>query len=292
MQTLEYINLLGESLLFGGSPPYILSHIEGTESPTFNRKTSRGAGQRGETTTSLLQDDRKIDITFVLHAMGAHEMYRLHQELCGKLSASKAYNPATGDRAKVVYTNDLGQWWTWVVPNGPPKWNKRIQSINPALKMSFLGDSPYWMSMSEKSGSFGTVGTPWELPFELPIEFGSRQQAAVFEDEGDAPAPVRIRMQGEGEKPSLINETSGAVISLDMALPTGAELDISTDPDDLYVRMTYQGQTMNAYGLLDATTPISDFALLPGSNTIRYEAGGDSSKTDITISWQDRFEGV
>ena len=99
-------------------------------------------------------------------------------------------------------------------------------------------------------------------------------------------------MRGKGEKPAIFNRTTGKRIRLVSPLPQGAELSIDTDPDDLSVRMELNGETANAYGLLDVTTPLSDFSLAVGENEIAYEAGGPSAETTVALRWYSRFEGV
>lgn len=293
MQLLTYTNLAGESIHFGGSPPFVLDHIEGTEGTDISRKTFKGANQDGEQTESAIRTDRKIDVTFNLMTYGRSDMYRTRADLlCSVAGAEKAFDRNTGEKARLTYQNDFGTWWTWAVPKGAPKFSKRIQSIHPKLKMSFDCDSPYWFAMEEEKGGFDVAATSFHFPMRFPIRFGARETRATLINSGHARAPVRIVIRGEGEKPSVINRTTGRAITLTSPLGTGAILRINTDPTDLYVRMEADGVTVNAYGLLDATTPLSDFYLAPGPNVIEYQAGGAAAKTAISLYWRNRYEGV
>ena len=292
MQELIYTNLQGESACFGAAPPWILASLKGTESSDFTRKTVKGALQHGEQTASLLRQDRRLELTLNLFTFSRGDMYRQREALCGILSAEKAFDPVTGDRAKVVYHNDHGIWWTWAMPSGAPKWGKRIQNIQPSLKLSFDCDSPYWFSMEEQKGSFDISEDGFRFPIRFPVRFASRALDASMVNGGQAPAPLYIEILGQGEKPSLINQTTGKKLRLVSPLPVGTMLKISTDPDALYVRMVTEGVESNAFGLLDVTTPLTDFMLVPGVNVIAYDAGGAMAKTAIGMRWQDRFEGV
>jgi hypothetical protein len=293
MQLLTYHNLAGESVLFGAAPPFVLAHIDGTGNTSIERKTFRGANQDGQLTESVLRADRKVDITINIMTFGRSDMYRTRSdELCGALGAGKAFDRITGARARLEYQNDHGKWWTWAIPQGAPKFSKRAQNVHPDIKISFECDTPYWFSMDEKAAGFETSTITFRLPFRFPLRFGSRATEAVVMNSGHAPAPVRIEMHGEGEHPSIVNKTTGHRIALTSPLPAGAILRINTDPADLYVRMEADGAVTNAYGLLDVTTPVSEFLLVPGSNMIGYEPGGASSRTGIALHWHDRFEGV
>ncbi len=292
MQEIVYQNLAGEEVAFGASPPFLLEHPEGVGSPELDRKTLKGSLQDGETTVSALRQDRRLEVRFHLIATSRRSLYQLRGDLCGLLSSGKAFDPDTGERAKVFYRNDVGRWWTWAVPVGPPQWVKRTQSIHPALKISFACDSPFWFSPEENSGGFAVSGSGFHFPLRFPARFASRTSSVVLENRGHVAAPVRITMQGRGEKPALYNRTTGKRIQLVSPLPQGAVLDIDTDPDALRVQMALDGETTNAYGLLDVTTPLSDFTLAVGENDIIYEAGGGAAETSVALRWRNRYEGV
>ena len=292
MQLITYTNLQGESVTFGASPPWILGHVNGTESADFARKTIKGVQQHGERTDSLLRQDRKLDLTVTLYTLGRTEMYKQRERLCGLLSAGKAFDSETGERAKLTYENGYGKWWTWAVPDKIPQWTKRIKDIHPALKLSFHCDSPYWFTMEEKQGDFEQGEFAFELPFEFPIEFSARDSEGIFLNAGQAPTPVLIEMEGRGEVISIVNRTTGKAITLSSPVPSGALLRISTDPDDLYVRIIVNGEEMNAFGLLDPASTVAAFEFVPGENVITYESASASTETNVRITWHDRFEGV
>lgn len=292
MQEIVYQNLAGEEVAFGAAPPFLLERVEGAGSTELDRKTLKGSLQEGETTVSALRQDRRLDVRLHLYAYSPRSLYQLRGELCGLLSAGKAFDPDTGRRARLTYRNDAGTWWTWALPVGPPQWTKRARNVHPALKISFACDSPFWFSPEESSGGFDVSGSEFRFPLRFPTRFTSRSSFAVLLNRGQMAAPVRITMHGKGEKPVIVNRTTGKRIRLVSPLPQGAVLEIDTDPDDLRARMTLDGVTTNAYGLLDVTTPLSGFSLAVGENEIAYEAGGPSAETTVALRWYSRFEGV
>ncbi len=292
MQELTYVNLAGEAVTFGGFPPFVLESVKGTEAAGVDRKTLKAAFQDGARTVSALREDRSVDVTFHLLTYGRSELYRERARLSSVLSVGKGFDRDRGERARIIYQNDYGTWWTWALPGKMPAWPKRIQDIHASVKVSFDCDSPYWFAMEENSGSFESSNEGLKLPFAFPVQFGARNREAALINNGHAPAPLRIAVYGEGEKPTLNNLTTGAQIILVEPIPQGAVLHISTDPEDLYVQLETEEGISNAYGFLDVTTPISDFFLAPGVNQIAYEATGPEAKTRVALSWRDRLEGV
>ncbi len=292
MQIVTYENLLGESVVFGAAPPYVLAHVEGTESADVDRKTMKGALQHGETTESVLRQDRALELTINLITLSRVEMYHTRAQLCSALGAESAFDPQTGQRARIVYRNDFGQWWTWAVPRGAPKFQKRIQDIHPSMKITFDCDSPFWFSMKENHGGFSVGDVPFRMPLRFPLRFAAREAEVRLQNSGHVRTPVRIIAKGEGEKPSIVNQTTGKRISFIAPLPEGTEMEINTDPSDLFVRLRHNGTESNAFGYLEVSTPLTEFYLAPGPNLVAYESGSASQKTAVDIYWRDRFEGV
>ena len=77
------------------------------------------------------------------------------------------------------------------------------------------------------------------------------------------------------------------------AVPEGNTLVLNTDPARLDARIIDAGGVESgAFGKLSLDTPLADFTLRPGLNELRYEAGGASAQSEITVAWHAAFEGV
>lgn len=292
MQELTYINLRGEEARFGAERPYVFCALRGTEGAEVKYQAVRGAYRHGETTVGALREPRHLDLTMHIFAGSREELYRLRQELCGMLGAERALDAETGERARIVYQNDFGKWWTWAVPEGAPRWDKRLQDIHPELKIAFRCDSPFWYGMEEHSGGFVCKNEGFRLPLRFPMHFDKRVFQIDLMNGGHVAAPVEMTIWGKGETPSILNKTTGERLRLTAPLMDGAKLMLSTDPEDLYVLMETDGKKTNAYGLLDVETPVSAFTLAPGVNRVVYEPGGATAQSTIEIRWHDRYEGV
>ena len=77
------------------------------------------------------------------------------------------------------------------------------------------------------------------------------------------------------------------------AVPEGYTLILNTDPAALraYI-IDSDGIETAAFGKLILDTPLADFTLRPGRNELRYEAGGASAQSEITVKWRAAYEGV
>ena len=116
MQRLTYINLLGERAEFGRGAPYLLRSVRGVGACDNALTLTEDGARDGGRLLSLRREAREI--TAVIQILGATRqgLYESREALCRVLSPDLA---ADGEsRARLVYENDHGAWWTWVVPLG------------------------------------------------------------------------------------------------------------------------------------------------------------------------------
>lgn len=293
MQKLTYINILGESVAFCGAPPFILEKIRGT-GPTENNVTAiEGAYQDGDTTYGVRKGRREVDISFHIQGDDRADMYQKRMALCGLLAKDKAFDAARQMRGRIVYQNDHGQYWTWAVPEGHISFDNRIRDWQYSTPLSFRCERPYWSSMAQKMAVLAFSDAGFELPFEFPVAFGSREFRKQLANAGQVQTPVEITIEGMGETPALTNHSTGAKLRLTEPLPAGYILRINTDPAQLAVTVTDpDGAVDNAFGYLDPTGPLTAFTLRPGLNDIEYEPGSAAARSRISIQWYELYEGV
>ncbi len=293
MQKLTYTNILGESVMFYNAPPFILEKIRGTGA-TENVITAIGGYQQdGDATYTIRKNTRPIDLSFHVEGRGRGDMYEKRRALSAVLVRHKAFNPATGQKARLVYENDGGQWWTFAVPEGGVTFDNRIRDYHYSIPLSFRCESPYWFAMAQKQSVLAYSDTGFELPFGFPVAFGQREFRKTLENNGQVYTPVEMTIEGQGETPVIYNHSIGVFLALTEPLPAGYTLYMNTDPVSLAVTVTGpDGTTENAYGYLDPETALTAFTLRPGLNDVEYLPGGTAAKSRITIKWYERFEGV
>lgn len=291
MQKVTYINLLNESIVFGNTPPYILSSVTGLGAPDIDYETTRGAYQHGESIAGFRRAAPPVGVTFSIVETTREGLYQTRQALQGILSPDRAMDGEA--RATFIYENDFGRWYTPVMPDGGLAPDKRILNVQPLLKMSFKRESPFWYAMSDEGVEFSYTPGGFELPFSFPISFGSRDYSKDAVNAGHVNAPVEIWIECKGETPRLVNRSTGHAIELSGPVPTGNTLYIRTDPAHLDATLTDAGGVVTpAFGRLSLDTPMAEFYLRPGLNSLVYETGGEGSTSVIRVRWRPMFEGV
>lgn len=289
MQKLIYENIIGQQAVFLHAP-YVLCSLRGMGLNNVRVTASAGAYQQGESVLNLQREKRTVQATLHLMAQSRQEMYRLRSELCGILSPALAFDGER--RARLIYQNDYGTWWTWAVPQNGLNWGKRILDMQPSVTVDFVCESPYWFGQTSAAVLTGTLGG-LVLPVTLPFSLGKRSTEISLLNQGQTEAPVTIRMTGSGETPVLTNLRSGASLSLVQPLPEGDMLTLCTEPGSLRATVTHgDGSTENGFGLLDPTSSLLAFQLLPGMNTLHYRSREETARTLVRVEWNDCYEGV
>ena len=291
MQRLTYINLRGESLTFGRGAPYLLRSVRGVGA-CANAVTGTEDGMRdGKRLLSVRREEREI--TAALQILGATRrgLYESREALCRLLSPELAVDGES--RARLVYENDHGAWWTWAVPLGGLDWTSRAGDVHTGVNVRFQCESPFLYGSEAREAVFRQTSGGFRLPGRLPVRLGSQVFRMRVTNGGSAFAPCVVTVEGSGETPALVNRSTGASLRLVSPLPYGERLTIQTDPASLAVTLTRaDGGEENAFGYLDPLSSVAAFGLRPGENDIEYVPTGDRSRSVIRVRWYDTFEGV
>jgi len=290
MQKLTYINLNGDSAVFGGEPPYILEHVKGLGKPAVKIAATRGAYQNGDTARSALLEPRFVDLTFHIQGESRADLYQKREALMGLLAFGRAFD---GERqGRLLYQNDYGTWWIHAIPDGPDP-EKRLQNWLLSSKLSFRCSDPYWNAMNARTLALFMSDLSFRLPFRFPIRFGSRRFSGSAVNDGQTDAPVRITIYGSGETPSIVNHSTGARLTVSRAIAAGETLRVNTDPEALSVIVRRaDGNEEPAHGYLSLDTPLIGFTLRRGANDIEYLPSEPSKLSRVELSWNTRLEGV
>ncbi len=289
MQKLIYENIRGEQVVFCHAP-YVLASLKGMGLIDVDMSLSAGAYQQGESLLGFRREKRTVQLTLHVMAQSRQEMYRLRSYLCGILSPGLALEGHK--RARLIYENDDGVYWTWAMPESGLDWGKRILDIQPSVTLRFVCESPFWFGQTHGMVYLGTA-EGFSLPLKLPFRLGKRAPELRMENQGQTEAPVRLWLTGSGETPVLINQTTGAVLRLIQPLPVGDVLAICTEPGRLSARVHHgDGTEENGFGLLDPTASLRAFTLRPGVNRMIYDCPEKTARTQVRLEWNDCYEGV
>lgn len=290
VQKLIYQNLLGQQVVFCHAP-YVLCKLRGVGLNGLDVTAVNGAYQQGESITLLRRKGRKVKLTLHLMASSRDEMYRLRSELLGVLRPELAFDGT--NRARLIYENDYGRRWTWAAPESGLDWGDRKQDVHPSLTLNFRCESPYWFGIGRNETTFRARENGLTLPMKFPFKLGSKVFGRTAVNRGQSDTPVLVEIMGCGEKPRLVNDSTGREIALVNPLFSGEALTVNTDPAELSVLVTREdGSVESGYGLLEPTSSVAGFMLRPGENALRYVPDGENSASVIRVSWYDRYEGV
>lgn len=291
MQQLTYINLRGERLTFGRGAPYLLRSVRGVGACDNALTLTEDGARDGGRLMSLRREAREITAALQILGTTRRELYEGREALCRLLSPDLAVEGES--RARLVYENDAGTWWTWAVPLGGLDWTSRAGNAHTGVSVRFRCESPFLYGSEPREAVFRQTSGGFRLPGGLPLRLGSQVFQMRVTNGGSAFAPCEVTVEGSGETPALVNRTTGAALRLTTPLPYGRRLTIRTDPAALAVTLTDgQGSQENAFGYLDPLSSVAAFGLRPGENDIEYVPVGDRSRSVIRIRWYDTFEGV
>lgn len=292
MQKITYINLYGETIVFGRETPIIFASVTGMSRSSGKLITSQGAYQSGQTIYRAQLAARKVTVTFNIYGVAdREEMYKQRERIERVLAYHRCVKD--GKCGTLIYENDAGAWMIDAVPSSSVTYGKRFLNCLPNCKVSFTASGAYLRSQQSKKAKLRMGAGGFILPTALPITLGTRLFEGELRNEGTADSPVEIVIHGTGEAPMLVNHTTGAQIVVNHAIETGARLVINTDPDALSCVIYHaDGTQEDAFGYLDAQTAISAFLLQPGANNVEYIPSVPSTGSLVEITWHSMYEGV
>lgn len=197
MQQLTYINLRGERAVFGRGAPYLLRSVRGVGACGNALTLTEDGARDGGRLLSLRREAREI--TAVIQILGATRqgLYESREALCRVLSPDLA---ADGEsRARLVYENDHGAWWTWAVPLGGLDWTARAGDVHTGVNVRFQCESPFLYGSEPREAVFRQTSGGFRLPGRLPVRLGSQVFQMRVTNGGSAFAPCVVTVEGSGE---------------------------------------------------------------------------------------------
>lgn len=161
-------------------------------------------------------------------------------------------------------------------------WNKQF-AISLVAADPRIYSADLFSSSVNASDTAGATGAAW--PWKFPLSFGAAvTNGQVFiENDGNALTYPVLTITGPGTNPSVINATTGQVISFIYTLAAGETLVVDT-----LNRTVLLNGTTNKFGAVDFGNT-SWWGLIPGVNDVRlaffdYQAGA-SLRVDYRYAW-------
>jgi len=284
MQKLTFTNARGETILFGDSGQFILSHIDGTGGAPVDIKTTKSPYQDGSSFVGGQLSDRLVQLQGAIMAKTREDMYVLRRDL------ARVLNPKLG-LGKLVYTNDARSYAVRAVPEESPVFGDRY-AHNQLFNASFLCPDPFWQDENDTVKGLKYEAGGMTFPLRTPTMFAFAAYRGTFTNDGDVETPVLIHYQGPAKNPLIRNETTGEYIKVNYNLSETDVLEINTAFGQKRVEVVGQsGARTNVFHWIDLGSTF--FQLQPGKNMLRYDSDdeADRERAKVTIYWNNRYVG-
>ena len=282
--TLTYTNSSGESLTLRPRKPFFLQRAEGIGNVRNAVTTFKAPNQDGAFFISGSLEMRNILLEGTIVGQSKDEAYaarkRLLRVFTPKLSGTLVYRglriPCIVEEADFVISS-----------------KERI----PSFFISLLCPSPFFEALDELRVELASWVSKFSFELEIPfsgIEFGLRQPSQIIEVDnfGDVPCGCTISFVALGTltNPELMNVDTGEVFRLLKTMTAGEELRVDTHFANKRVTRIIGGAETNAFSYMDTSSVF--IQLMPGRNTLRYDAATNMELLEVSLYYRPLYLGV
>lgn len=182
-----------------------------------------------------------------------------------------------------------------VLPGQPNPYGNKLQNVQ-TLDVSFECPSAFWLSAEPVPFNLGFIDGGLIWPIETPNYWGTVGYLAHVINDGDAPAPFEMYMDGGALNPVITNVTTGEFLKVERQIQTYDKIYINTDPENLTVQLmtidpeTNEPKYENAYGALSKDSVPFWFAV--GLNELTFHTDDENREVRIRGTYYKRYAGV
>jgi hypothetical protein len=289
MQSLKFINSKGQELVIDYTRPYMLQNLVGISEAPINILATRGYKQDGQTSAGQFFNARDVTFSLIVFGNSNEEVFNNRRKLIAFLNPKQDLT--------CIYENDfMGVKFSCRVDSSP-----RFQAsqntgtfLYQTCNISLVADDPYLYDIQESLEELAVVTPALSFPLELEpdIIFSDIvDKEIVIDNTGDVNSPVRIRFLGATTNPSITNKTTGEFIKVNKVIGEKEILEITTGYGNKKVEIISPNNTRtNAFNCIDLSS--SFWQLLPGENTITYDADSGADSATVLIYFSNRYVGV
>jgi len=286
MESVTFINSLGESVYLGEDAPFVLIKIEGTGATDVYVQTQKSPFQDGTTYIDNTLEPRTISIELRILAENENEMVEYRHRLL------QAFNPKLGlGELKYQFGNVTRR--IKAIAEFPPTFPHAgdfKDTMQPSLIQLYCPD-PYWYELDEEIWGLKSFEGGFEFPFSFSVSFGTVGTKLTIKNEGDVKTPIFFELFGPMVNPILNNETTGESLTVTQELLENEKLEINTAfGQKSVVKVDANGARTNAFHYVSATSKF--FNLIPGDNVLSYTATGTTAESNAVVRFRNRYLGV
>ena len=289
MQKLTLTNSSGAMMSLGCAKPYLLQNLVGISDAPVELLSTRGYQQDGQTPAGQYLQARLV--TFAVAVMGASlaEVFGYRRELIRFLNPKELFSCA--------YQNDYTSVRFDCRVEGAPEFQPTQGNgglLYQLCAISLVADDPYLLDPEETTVRMAIAEPLFRFPlvFSPDILFSLLLNPdLIITNLGDVPAPVRIRIYGNTENPTITNITTGEFIKVNQTILSGEILEITTGYGQKRVEIIAEdGSRTNAFNYIDLESTFWQLAV--GPNRIEYTADNGVASAPIYLYYSCRYVGV
>lgn len=282
MEKLTYTNVRGESIVFDG-PPFYLVSVGGLGDVAANVQRQKAPYQDGSTRIGSTLEERVIPIEFLIVGDDYAEVSDSRMRMSRVLNPNLEEGTLRYENGHVIREINVSAESVPFFPDGS---GNRITDMQKGL-VTLVASNPYWKSTA-------VVEEPafeprFRFPIRGPFIMGIQRDRRVINNDGDAPAPIKIEFFGPALNPKIINNTTGEFIRIKQELQEGERMMIDTSDSSVYF-IDQTGVERNVFPWIDLSTTF--FNLEIGENDIEYTADSDIQGTIVNISYSKLYTAV
>ncbi|MDD5484303.1 MAG: phage tail family protein [Kiritimatiellae bacterium] len=270
----------GETFTFG--MPFNLEYIEGMGGAPAEIKTQRAPYQNGVTVREKNQKERPLTLYVEVFADSEEQLLERRAYMTRLFNALNEPGIFTyGDRAIAAEVD------------GGPRFTRARGHSTPMIIHLLAPDPNFYDPVEEVINLVGFRGG-WSFPWKFPRTFGVVGASATATNRGNVSTPVIITVTGYTRYPMIENETTGERIIVDIEIPEGRILEITTQFNNKRVEIVdLDGNNRESvfYNVV-RDEKYSLWEMVPGDNNIRYTAAEESGDAGASIRYFHRYSGV
>ena len=286
-EILEFTNVRGNTVTFGGSPFGLVS-VEGLGDVEADIQRQKAPYQDGSSFIVAELGDRHISMEFIIRGENYKEVRELRRLLSMSVSpklglGTLKYISGDGDVKEIEAVAESVPVFPDMEARGE-RWQRGI--------INFIAPNPYWRDLNQTSKPLQSYVGNFKLPMTFPFMLGVSGSRTELYNEGDVPASVQIEIHGPTTNPQVINRTTGEYIRINRAIAEDEVLHIDTTSGRQRVEIKRGNETIPAFGFLDHNGTLTDFKLDLGENEIEHVADAGNRNALVTITWQSMYVGI
>ena len=282
-----FTNSQGKSLTINNTGKYLLTERLSTSGLSATSFTTKAYNQHGQTFINSVYDEQSFTLRFLINNI-VHNTYDIQ---LARREIADTFLPHLGEGTLSVTLETGDTFLRSVSVDVAPFFPSGFENSNNIwqhVEVELVANNPYWYSSSQIIETFDTVEPLFHFPFlmspEYPVIFGNIIPNQFANNEGQAEAPVTIKINGACINPTITNVTTGEFISFkNLTMNANDELLIDTTFGQKRVELN----GVNVFNKLDFTSTF--FNLIRGENEIDFSDESGSNTATILFIYQNLF---